>query len=220
MSAMKRLSMTTLMLVAAITAVSGPAGAQDAPKVGVTMGYPAAVGVLWNAADRFALRPEFTWSRSSNDSPATSDPLLGTITNATTSDGWQTGVGLSSLFYVGRHEKLRTYVSPRMTYSQTKSSVSVSNGPVSSSGDGWSWSTSGSFGAQYAVAPRFAVFGEVGVNYTSTTTRTSIVESRTSVVSIGAGGGIMTTSSSFTLRSDQSSHSTGLRSGAGVIFFF
>ena len=49
--------------------------AQDAGKVGLTMGYPSSVGVIWNVAGRVALRPEITLSRMSGDS-STND-LLG-----------------------------------------------------------------------------------------------------------------------------------------------
>ena len=40
---------------------SWPALAQE-EKVGLTMGYPTAVGVLWQVSDLVAIRPEFTWA--------------------------------------------------------------------------------------------------------------------------------------------------------------
>ena len=149
--------------------------------------------------DRVALRPEFTWTRSSNDSPGINDPILGTIASSTTFDNWQATLGLSALFYVTRVEHLRTYVSPRFAYSNTSSSSSVPNTPTSSAGRAWTYATSGSFGAEYAVGRHFAVFGELGLNYMSTTTETTTVETRTNVASIGPGG-LVTTTSTFSVR--------------------
>ena len=36
----------------------GSANAQDNPRVGLTMGYPTSIGVLWHVTDRIAIRPE------------------------------------------------------------------------------------------------------------------------------------------------------------------
>jgi hypothetical protein len=195
------------------------ARAQDDPKVGLTMGYPSAVGVLWQMSNHVALRPEFTWTRTSIDLPSTTDPLLGTITASSTSDNWTTGVGLSALFYVGRYDDLRTYLSPRFTYSRSSGSTGLGGTAASSSSDGWVYSTSGAFGAQYGFGRHFAVFGEIGGNYASSTTRTSLVESRTVLVSVGPGGPI-TSTTVFTIRSDQHSHQLSTRSGVGVVFYF
>ena len=38
------------------------AAAQDGGKAGITMGYPASIGILWHAGDRVAIRPEFSIS--------------------------------------------------------------------------------------------------------------------------------------------------------------
>ena len=192
--------------------------AQDDPKVGLTMGYPSAVGVLWQTSDRVALRPEFTWTRTSTDAPSTIDPVVGAVSSSSTSDLWTTGVGLSALFYVGRYENLRTYLSPRFTYSRSSGSTAITGSALSSSTDGWAYSTSGAFGAQYGLGRHFAVFGEIGGAYSWTTTRTSVVESRTSI-SVGPGGPI-TSTSTFTVRSDQHVHQLSTRSGAGIIFYF
>jgi hypothetical protein len=195
------------------------ARAQDEPKVGVTMGYPSAVGVLWRVADRVALRPEFTWTRTSFEVPAFSDPLLGTVSPASTSDSWQTGTGVSALFYLSRFENLRTYVSPRFSYSYSSSSSGLPNTAASSSSDVWAYTTSGAFGAQYGLGRHFGLFGEIGLNYTWSTTRSSLVESRTVLVGVGPGGPI-TSTTTMTIRTDQQSHTVATRSGAGVIFFF
>jgi hypothetical protein len=206
--------------VAAATLLLSPltVRAQDDPKVGLTMGYPSAVGVLWQVNNLVALRPEFTWTRTSSDSPTTTDPL-GNPVAGSSSDTWTTGVGFSALFYLHRYDNLRTYVSPRFTYSRTSGLTDITGSSVSSSSDGWVYSTSGSFGAQYGLGRHFAVFGEIGMNYASTTTRTSVVESRTVVVSVGPAGPAISTTT-FTVRTDQHSNQFSTRSGAGIVFYF
>ena len=100
-------------------AVAGEARAQDTPRLGITMGYPAAVGVIWNVADRFALRPEMTFSGTTSDSSLGDTLGIGT---GSSNDGFQIGAGLSGLIYVSRWDELRIYVSPRFSYSRTRTS--------------------------------------------------------------------------------------------------
>jgi hypothetical protein len=207
-----------VLSIAALCLSSTAAQAQDEPKLGLTMGYPSAIGVLWQPTDRVAIRPEITATRGSSQGLST-DPILGTAGTSTPTDNWQVGVGLSGLFYLTKDRGLRTYLTPRFAYSKTSVSNSVAGSVVSSSSDGWSYTTSGSFGAQYSFARHFGVFGEVGVTYTSATTRVSTVESITSVVGIGLGG-VVTSVSSMTFRSEVHAHSISTRSGAGVIFYF
>ena len=45
----------------------GTARAQDTGKAGVTLAYPASIGVIWHAGDNVAIRPDFTFSHSSTD---------------------------------------------------------------------------------------------------------------------------------------------------------
>ena len=84
-----------------------------------------------------------------------------------TNDNWQASIGVSALFYVSKHDALRTYISPRWAYTRIASesegvgSISSASGNVNN--------VTGSFGAQYALSRRFSVFGEVGIGYTHTT---------------------------------------------------
>src|SRR5689334_16051836 len=89
----------TLLVALILLLWSIGAWAKDQPKVGLTMGYPSAIGVLWQAAERVALRPEFTATRGSSEG-LTTDPIVGTSGTSTPSDNWQVGVGLSALFYL------------------------------------------------------------------------------------------------------------------------
>jgi hypothetical protein len=213
-----RLLLGLVSLLAVLVLFPSAAHAQDEPKLGLTMGYPSAIGVLWHVADRVAIRPEATFSGGSSES-SSSNPIVGTDTSLAPSDNWQLGVGVSALFYLKRVEALRTYLAPRFAYSRLNTSTNTSGGIVSSTSDGWAYTTSGSFGAQYSLGRHFGVFGELGVSYTASTTRTSFGESITNVIGIGLGGPI-TTTSSLTVRSELHAHNVSSRSGAGIIFYF
>jgi len=215
MTPMKRV----FMALALVFATARAAGAQDQPKVGLTMGYPGSVGVIWQAADRVALRPEFTFSGgSSESSSSSSDVLLASSgVSETPSETWQKGVGLSALFYVTRQDRLRTYVTPRFAYSTTSSSAHLSGSLATSDFESQSYTTSGAFGVQYSLARHFGIFGEVGLSYTSTNSMQITVEA------LGVGlspSAVPAGPSTITLRSDGHSTNIGTRSGAGVIFFF
>jgi opacity protein-like surface antigen len=198
----------TLELIVAftITFLPGIASAQDTPKIGLSMGYPAAIGVIWHVTDRLALRPEISVTKSATEFIGSSLTFSsgGVLTNTTTSttlDTWQVGVGLSALFYLSKHDALRTYLSPRYAYTRQSSSPSSSNTPTSvvTGSNGHGNFVSGAFGAEYALGDRFSVFGEIGLGYSRT------VSSPTSSL-VGIGG------------STASNLST--RSGAGVILYF
>jgi hypothetical protein len=169
----------------------GTAAAQEPGKTGVTMAYPGAIGIIWHATDKVAIRPDFSFSHSSVDSSSSS----------TTSSGWTLGMNISALFYIAKYENVRTYVSPRFSYNRTHSTV---NQPASqfvlpeittttsTTGGG------GSFGAQYSPTPRFSVFGEVGLSFSHRETKPG---------SATIPGGI-------------SANGWGTGSGVGVIFYF
>src|SRR4051812_28365802 len=148
---------STLVLVLTVSAVAPRAQAQDAAKVGITMGVPQSIGIIWQSK-KFALRPEVTFAGSSASSPVTS----------ATSTSWNVGVGLSALFYLHHYEHLRTYVSPRFDYNHASSSIAGGTAPVTDTSR-WSAGGTGSFGAQYEIADKFAVFGEAGFTFSHTT---------------------------------------------------
>ena len=176
-------------LAAASTAV-----AQDQGKVGITMGYPASIGVLWRVSDKVAIRPELSIAGSSSESTGTSFE--------TESDSWNFATGASVLFYLHKYDQLRTYFSPRISYSRI-SSTSESSGFTTSTSTttGDSVGGAGLFGAEYSLGRKFAVFGEVGFGFNHTTTQ-----------------GISSVLPSTTL-GKQSGNSWGSRAGVGVIFF-
>ena len=148
------------MLTVGVLAVPSRAAAQTADHpVGITMGYPASIGLIWHVSDRVAVRPELSFSHLHGEAESSSG-------FETESDSWTIGVGASALIYVGEWDKLRAYVSPRYSYTRAKSS-SDSNFPFETSeSKTTSHSFAGYFGAQYALSDRFSAFGEVGFGLT------------------------------------------------------
>src|SRR3954469_5385910 len=79
--------------------------AQDTPRFGVVMGYPAQVGFLWNISDRTAIRPELSFARSTSETTRmisfpTFPPVPGfpppiSASTIITSSAWQVGIGAS-----------------------------------------------------------------------------------------------------------------------------
>ena len=197
-----RVRTIVLAVAIAIPGLTTAAWAQETPKVGIAMGYPAAIGIVWQVTDDIALRPEVTLTRSSGESLLTSVSVSNGTTTTTssliTSDNWQAGFGLSALFYTSKHDALRTYVSPRWAYARLGGS---SNTGTTVDTTGNSQFVSGSFGAQYAVGPRFSVFGEVGLAY-SRPVSTPVV------------------SPANTPLQNTISRTFGARSGAGVVLYF
>ena len=192
-----------LVSIVAGMCLAGPisASAQPARRVGLVMGYPASVGVLWQVADGVAIRPDVTlnWTTAETTSSAIA---VGAPTVMTRSEGWTTALGLSGLFYLGSsQDALRFYIVPRAAYVWSSTEVENSPplpqlGPYASDGHGFQ--VSGSFGAQYAVHERFRLFGELGLGYTTQESDTGYTLSRTTLET-----------STF-----------GLRSGVGVVVFF
>ena len=183
---MMRTMMTIQLLVPAVWLLMGNAAdAQEKGRTGLTMGYPASVGLVWHPSDAFALRPELSLSTVSSDSSMTG-----------VRDGSSVGVGLSALFYVGRWDSLRAYVSPRFTFNRVRIDSFNDAGPTKTYG----WS--GSFGTQYALHRKFSVFGEVGVGHSHAVERFASTVFGSSMVS----------------QSTIDSWST--RTGVGVLFYF
>ena len=139
--------------------IAEPAAAQEAGDKGLTVSAPSAIGLIWHVSPKWAIRPEFAFGfGQSNGEGSTLDISSHSATLAG-----------SALFYLGRWEKLQTYVSPRLSYSWSGSSIESG---VDSSNDGWG--LSGSFGAQYSLSERFAVFAEAGLGYSSSSSESSL----------------------------------------------
>jgi hypothetical protein len=187
-----------LFLAAGLSFLIGrAASAQDAGKVGVSMGYPS-IGLIWHASEKVAIRPELSFGGSSTD--GSSGPSF-----TSNSDSWAVGTGVSALFYLGTHDRLKTYVSPRYTYGSTSSESTTSGltGITGVTGTAITSNTSkttsnahavsGSFGADYRLSDKFSAFGEIGFGVSWAKTTSSLTSSKGT--------------------------SWGTRTGVGVIFY-
>ncbi len=160
--------------------IAAPAAAQDAGSVGLTMGYPAAIGVVWHVTERLALRPDFTLSTSTTESTSTNDSIFGPQVSTTTSTSWSTAVGLSALVYLKTADQLRFYVAPRAAYLRTSIDIDDDQ-PLAATFDNTStgFVAAGAVGVQYNAHDRFAIFGELGAQYTSQSSSSAFLTSRT-----------------------------------------
>lgn len=150
----------SIAVMSACVLVAGAvrAAAQEKGQAGITMGYPASIGVLWHLSDRVAIRPEFSFTNT--DSSSASLVSAG-------SQFWSLGTGVSALFYSAAHDNLRTYVSPRLICTRTHGDSDITTTTATS------YSFAGMFGAQYSLGRRFGVFGEIGVGYARQTGSTT-----------------------------------------------
>ena len=177
--------------VAAFAAFPCQAAAQSG-RFGLSIGYPTALGVLWQPSALVGIRPEFTFDVFNADS--TSVSRLGTSRFST--DTRLVGVGLSALFRVYREENLSLYVSPRYVHRRGRTTV-VQDVPanvfVTGSDDREieGHSITGSLGVRYGLGERFGVFGELGVDHSREDTTDPATESRIDRTGIRSGVGVV-----------------------------
>lgn len=173
----KRLVVPSVFLIL-LCLSSVPAHAQERGQAGVAVWVPSGIGFIWHASDGVAVRPELAFSFGSSQ---TSTPA-GEID----SDGGALSIGTSVLFYKGGTDTVRTYLAPRLVYTRTSFGDDEAIDGVA---------VSGSFGAQYTPARRFAVFGEAGLEYARRATTLDAgfgeFELRSSSVSTRAAVGVI-----------------------------
>jgi hypothetical protein len=199
--------MLALLALAFAAACASAASAQDAGQVGITMGYPGSIGVMWHITDAVAVRPDFDF-RATSESGRT--------------DASSIGIGISGLWYFARHDALAMYVAPRYLYSRSTSETQISlpqNLPGISIGIGTvpsftstltTHSLVGSFGAQYAIHKRFGIFGEAGFGYSQSNLPSTTIR-------FDSGLGITNPVANV---DDTTVHTWATRTAAGVILYF
>jgi hypothetical protein len=175
---MMRVGLVAWLGAAAVLLGGSNAVAQERGQFGLTMGYPAAIGVVWHAADRVGIKGEFSFALSSSEIDAS--PFLSAQETHTDSFG----IGISGLFYVSRNDNVSTYFSPRFAYARTTVELEgpdfvitlptpIPTPSLEIRSESSSYSFAGSFGAQYSPNRRFGVFGELGLDYVSRQTESS-----------------------------------------------
>ena len=178
---------TTILVTAA------PAAAQEKGQVGLVMGYPASVGVQFQASDGVAIRPEVTFSTASAKTSYTGD-FTEPVSN---SDGTAFGIGLKALFYLKKWDSLRAFVTPGFVYARSTTTNKYSTNSTKSTSN--NYQIVGSFGAQYALSRRFGLLGEVGLQYSDVENDYRLPD--------GTSG------------TSSSSKSFGTRAAVGVVFY-
>ncbi len=215
---MRYSSLRVALILSTLTAVFAPAAAAQEKTVGLVVGYPIDVGVLWQASARVALRADVGFSFytfESNQSLSLGTTVRSSVT--TTSSTGSATLGLSSLFTIRNDDNLRLYLAPRAAIELTRQShETVFDPPLPSSSrnlDEVSDTARGHefdvmFGGQYRLRDRLALFGETGLAYR-----------RSSYPSVSTTLSILGSSSS---ESERDSRTTffGLRSTVGLVFFF
>ena len=179
--------------------VPADTSAQEQGKVGITMGFPQSVGVLWHVSEKVAVRPELSFSWNSSDS------------GTTESDHDVFATGISALFYLRKWDNLSTYISPRYSFGRASGTSASTDDGLSGDSEQTSRNHlfSGSFGAQYWMSPRFSVFGEIGLGYQRTSGESSF--------SLPAG---IDPPPFIELERESSARSVATRSAVGVAFYF
>ncbi len=153
-----RVLVRALWIPVAMLAAVRPSHAQGAPRVGISMGYPAVIGIHIPASQAVTIRPEISFGGTS----------LTDVTVETSS--WTLGLNVSALFYVHHDDRLRTYIAPRLEYGHASIDTSSSSIVLPTlDNDRNTWGGSGLFGAHYSLSNRFGVFGEVGFGYSTST---------------------------------------------------
>ncbi len=147
------------IILFAIMLVPCTALAQERGHTGLVMGFPTNIGFIWHATDTLAIRPEVAFTHASGESESS---VFG---RSSSGDSDSLSVGASVLWYRGKIDNVRPYVAPRFNYGWASSEISSNATPVESR----AFSVSASFGAQYAPARRFSVFGEIGYGFSRST---------------------------------------------------
>ena len=144
--------MRNACIAAAILLCASSASAQQPSGIGITMGYPGSIGVIFDTSDAIAVRPELSFGTTSISGPSSVKTTSHTFT-----------IGADGLFYMHTYDHVRTYVAPHLDYSHSSNSI---NSGSDISGSNHSVGFAGSFGAQYTPTDRFGVYGEVGLGFT------------------------------------------------------
>lgn len=162
-----------VLVIAVVALLPAAASAQPTKPVAVTLGYPAAAGVLWHLNDRLAVRPDVTLNRNETKTTitSTSSGLFGggtsTVTSSQTDTTWS--AGLSLLVTLADVDDLRLYFVPRVSYLRATTSSDASlagfTGLDAFTADNDGVTALGGFGAHYMLGTRAAVFAESGVQY-------------------------------------------------------
>ena len=139
------ISRRVALILLLMTVVCAPIAAAQEKKLGLVVGYPATVGVLWLVSERIGIRGEgsFSWSSSKLDDSGANQPARNssfTFADGTTStvtfipsvisavQETQTvtgSIGVSALITLTNADLLRTYIAPRVAWVMSHSTTTI-----------------------------------------------------------------------------------------------
>lgn len=166
---------TTIATVLLTFALASPAAAQEKP-FGITLGYPVAIGALWQVGERVALRPEFTVGYSNEQ-----DSEIGLESSA-----WRFGIATSAILSIYRNGPRHIYGVPYYEFQKRNATlsylVSFSPDPNVASANFTmievdthenEHTLGGLIGFELRLTDRSALFAEAGPGYRTSTRRAS-----------------------------------------------
>ena len=180
---MQRLVIASVM--SGLVFVANTAHAQESGRVGLSMGYPERVDLLWHATERIAIRSGVSWRHTSTDNSGISlrfsDGRAATVSTTTNSKAIDIGIGVNALLSVATWENVHAYVAPGYEYrhSRTTTVQTTESSGIPATGTeretdeirGHGHVVSGTFGVRYVPHRRVGVFGESGIEYSNSLTR-------------------------------------------------
>jgi hypothetical protein len=146
---------STMMVLALCGSIHAQPVTQDEQdsKAGVLVMYPASAGFIYRLNNVLALRPDFSFSRTTSDyTPSPSQTTTRNEVNSLT-------FGFGALVYLHSWQTVRMYVSPRFGLGWSTSGYPMSHST------GKTYSGSASLGAEHVFNRRLGVFAEGGVQY-------------------------------------------------------
>ena len=182
---MRTLRVAGLGALCVMTAV-GTAWAQDGGRIGLTIGYPADVGVICRLSDWLSIRPEISLSRTS----LSQDGALAGVAIDSHVTTTQLRPAVSLLVHLRRWDNVQTYLVPSIEWDHTGMSSSLP-APTTGVTSATTLSGSGGLGVQFVPARHFGAFGEVGISYSHSKTSLLGVASTTSSLGTRAGVGVI-----------------------------
>src|SRR5262245_48401161 len=174
---MQRVVIASVM--SGLTFVANTAHAQESGRIGLSMGFPERVDLVWHATEHIAIRPGISWHHTSSDNSGLTFTFSnGFDTTSSTSSDTVThvGIGVNSLLAVAAWENVHAYVAPGYEYRRSRTTTvktTVRAGRTESETDeirGHNHVASGTFGVRYVAHRRFGVFGESGIEYSNSRT--------------------------------------------------
>jgi len=186
------------------------AAAEDPGRFGVTMGYPASVGLLVRAGHVIAVRPYVTFT-SSSSSVTVSETTGIAVTETAETKTTSTGAGLSALIYIKAHDNLRMYASPDVAFQHAGVTGGSTNVPAKTN----AYSVGGFFGAEYTLSRRFGLFAEAGLKYTHST-----MKQQGLAAPILPSGVIGASPLEVQINNHSTTHAVQTATGIGAILYF